>query len=99
VSKMGKELKHIDITHKRELLQIVEQVQGAHEPVVLSRGSEDVAILRPMKRAPKRVTRGRVLTREDPLFSLVGIGRSNIPGGVSGKKHDYVLKAYRQQHT
>lgn len=96
---MPKQLKHIDITHKLELLQLVEQAQSAHQPLVLSKGSEDVAILHPVKRSTKRVTAGRVLTREDPLFSLVGIGQSNIPGGVSGKKHDYLLEAYRQQHT
>lgn len=96
---MSKQLKHIDITHKVELLQLVEQAQSAHQPLVLSKGSEDVAILRPVKRSTKRVTAGRVLTREDPLFSLVGIGQSNIPSGVSGKKHDYLLETYRQQHT
>ncbi len=96
---MPKQLKHVDITHKRELLQLVEEVQSAHQPLVLSKGTEDVAILRPMKRPSRRTTTGRVLTREDPLFSLIGIGQSDIPGGVSGKKHDYLLEAYRQQHT
>lgn len=96
---MARELKRIDITHKLELLQIVEEAKSARQPLVLSRGSEDLAILRPVKRSTKRATAGRVLTREDPLFGLVGTGQSSIPGGVSGKKHDYLLEAYRQRHT
>lgn len=96
---MPKQLKHIDITDRQELLQLVEQAQSTHEPLVLSKGSEDVAILHPVTRPAKRAMAGKVLTREDPLFSLIGTGQSNIPGCVSGKKHDYLLKAYRQQHT
>ncbi|MBI4321168.1 MAG: hypothetical protein HY675_21975 [Chloroflexi bacterium] len=95
---MAKELKHLDITSKPELLQVVEEVQSGDEPLVLSKGGDDVAILRPVKRSTKRVRRGKVLTTEDPLFSLVGIGQSSVPGGVSGKKHAYLLQAYRKQH-
>lgn len=95
---MAEELKHIDITHRPALLQVVREAQSVNEPLVLSQDGEDVAILRPVKRAPKRVKRSGVLTREDPLFSLIGIGQSNVPGGVSGKKHEYVLEAYRNRH-
>jgi len=31
------------------------------------------------------------------LFQLVGIGRSGIPGGVSGKKHEAIKRAKRPQ--
>ncbi|TAK27060.1 MAG: hypothetical protein EPO21_24425 [Chloroflexota bacterium] len=97
---MGKELKHVDITHRPELLQIVREAQSGNEPLILSQNSEDVAILRVVKRPSKRARAGRggVLTREDPLFDLIGIGQSSIPGGVSGKKHEYVVEAYRLKH-
>jgi hypothetical protein len=36
-----------------------------------------------------------VLSKDDPLFGLIGIGHSGIPGGVSGKKHEYLARAYR----
>jgi hypothetical protein len=59
---------------------------------------EEIAVLVPAKRGrAKPATRGKVLTREDPLFDLIGIGASEVPGGVSGKKHEYPLEAYRQQ--
>ena len=96
---MAQQLRHIDISHRPELLDLVEQAQSADQALLLRRGGEDVAILRPVKRPSKRVARRGVLTHEDPLFSLVGIGESKIPGGIFGKKHDYLLEAYRQQHT
>jgi len=40
-------------------------------------------------RKESRPPRGKVLTRKDGVFSLVGIGVSKAPGGISEKKHDY----------
>lgn len=34
-------------------------------------------------------------TREDPLFRLIGIGEGKTAGGVSGKKHEALARAYR----
>jgi hypothetical protein len=45
---------------------------------------------------PLRRRRRGALTKDDPLFGLVGIGRSSIPGGISGRKHEYL---YRMRHT
>ena len=38
---------------------------------------------------------GQPLTEDDPLFRSIGSARSGIPGGISGRKHEYQLKAYR----
>ena len=96
---MARELKPIDISNVPDLLRIAQEVQASHEPRVLRRADEDIALLVPTKPSrAKRAPRGRVLTREDPLFDLIGIGESEIHGGVSGKKHEYLLQAYRQQH-
>lgn len=32
--------------------------------------------------------KGRPLTSKDALFSIVGIARSNVPGGFSWRKHE-----------
>ena len=97
---MVKELKYVDITNVPDLLRIAQEVQTSREPRVLRRDNEDIAVLVPAKSSrARRATRGKVLTREDPLFDLIGIGQSEIPGGVSGKKHEYLLEAFRQQHT
>ena len=43
---------------------------------------------RSARRPAAKSRRGRVLTEDDPLFALVGIGDSGIPGGISSKKHE-----------
>jgi hypothetical protein len=97
---MAREVRHVDVSSIPELLRLVEEAQARDEPCVLRRGNEDIAVLLPVKQgAVKRAPRGRVLTREDPLFDLIGIGASDIPGGVSGKTHEFLLDAYRLHHT
>ena len=43
----------------------------------------------------KRAVRARPVTRDDPLFGLIGIGKSRIPGGISEQKHEALARAYR----
>ncbi|MCL5958679.1 MAG: hypothetical protein M1358_05060 [Chloroflexi bacterium] len=95
---MAKELRHVDITHKLELLQIVEEAQSADQPLVLSKGGEDVAIVRPLRPLKKRIPRGRPTSADDPLWKLVGIGASKGPGDVSKNKHKYLADAYADLH-
>lgn len=51
---MIKELKPIDITNVPELLSLAEEVHRTNEPRLLRRESEDLAILMPVKPAPRR---------------------------------------------
>lgn len=95
---MVRELKSLDVTDAPELLRLAEEVRRTGEPRVLRRGAEDLAVLVPAAPAQRRPPRGRALTRDDALFRLVGIGRSEVPGGVSGKKREYLLQAYREHH-
>ncbi|MDP2936478.1 MAG: hypothetical protein Q8O86_08310 [Dehalococcoidia bacterium] len=91
---MAKELKNVDITNKVELLQIVEQVQSANQALVLSKGGEDVAIVRPVKRpSGPPIPRGKPFTKDDPLWDLAGAGASGL-GDVSENKHKYLAEAY-----
>ena len=98
---MPKELQSTDITtitSVPELLQLVEEVQRSQQPHLLKRQDEQVALIVPVtptKAAPKRKRRTGILTEDDPLFRMIGIGNSGIPGGVSGKKHEYLARAYR----
>jgi hypothetical protein len=39
--------------------------------------------------------KAKSVTRDDALFRLIGLGNNGIPGGVSGKKHEYLARAYR----
>lgn len=94
MKKNGQEVKRIDITHRPEVLQIVHEAQLVNEPVVLRQDSKDVAILRPVNRAPRgRRPRGKPFSKDDPLWNLAGIGRSGL-GDVSANKYKYLAEAY-----
>ncbi len=98
---MAKEHKHIGITHRPELLQIVPEAQRANEPLVLREANKDVAIVRPIKRAQRKpIPRGRPTSADDPLWNIVGIARGPDDGvrDVSTNKHKYLADAYADLH-
>ena len=92
---MAKEPKPIDISNVPELLHIVEEMQQSNQPSILKRDSEEVAIISLVTHQKRSAARGRAVTSEDSLFRLIGTGKSTIPGGVSGKKHEHLARAYR----
>ena len=92
---MAKGLKSIDISHTPELLRLAEEVQRTQEPTVLVNEAQEMAVVIPIPTKRKRSTKGRPVTEDDPQFRLIGIARSGIPGGVSGKKHEYLARAFR----
>jgi hypothetical protein len=92
---MAKEPRHIDISRIPELQKLVHEVRQTNEPTLLQQESEDVALLSPVPAKKRAQTKAKPVTSEDALFRLVGIGKSGIPGGVSGKKHEYLARAYR----
>ena len=89
---MSRGRKSVDVSDAPELRRLAEEVATTNEPRVLQRDNQGLAILKPAKRTKKRAARGRPVTRDDNLFRLVGIGRSGIPGGMSGKKHEYSVR-------
>jgi hypothetical protein len=92
---MAKEPKRIDISRMPELLSMAHEVRSTNEPAVLQQESEDLAILSPVVPKKRAKTKAQPVTSDDALFRLIGIGKSGIPGGVSGKKHEYLARAYR----
>jgi hypothetical protein len=61
---MARELERIDISNLPDLLRLVEEVRAANEPRVLRRGSEDLAVLTPV-RSPTKQRRGSAKTEAD----------------------------------
>ena len=90
---MAKEPRHIDISSIPELQKLVHEVRQTNEPSILREEREDVAMLTPLKPATERGVRGKPTTADDPLWKLVGIGRSG-KGDVSANKHKYLAEAY-----
>ena len=92
---MAKEPKRIDISRIPELLSIAQEVRATNEPAVLQQESEDLALLSPVRPKKRSKTTAQPVISDDALFRLIGIGKSGIPGGISGKKHEYLARAYR----
>ncbi len=96
---MAPVVKPIDIGDSPDLLRLVEDIRASNSPRVLRRDNEDVAIIRPLKRAAStRIPRGRPASADDPLWQLVGVGASEGSGDVSTKKHSYLADAYADRH-
>jgi hypothetical protein len=92
---MARELKLIDVGDEPDLLRIAQEVKNTGEARLLMSGGEELALITPVAPAkPSRPKRGP-LTADDPLFDLIGTGRSGVPGGVSGKKHEHLARPYR----
>ena len=87
--------KRIDISRIPELLNMVHEVRTTNEPAVLQQDDEDLALLTPVTPKKRSQTKTQPVTSDDALFRLISIGKSRIPGGVSGKKHEYLARAYR----
>ena len=90
-----KELTPIDISNRPELVQLVQEAQAQNAPLVLRRESEDVAILRPLKKT--RVPRGKPFTEDDPIWNLRSIGRSGVRD-VSENADHYLGEAALATH-
>jgi hypothetical protein len=97
VKQMAKEKapKRIDISRIPELLTLAQEVRSTNESRILQQESEDLAIVSPVLPKKRSQTTAQPVTSDDALFRLIGIGKSGIPGGVSGKKHEYLARAYR----
>ena len=78
----------LEVGGSPDLLKLAEEVQRTGAPRLLQRDGEDIAVISPAKRARKLPF--RAFTRDDPLFGLIGSGTSNIPGGISERKHEFI---------
>src|SRR3954451_8529066 len=90
-----RELKPVDVTSTPDVLRLAEEVARSGLPVVLKANSEDLAVMTPASKPKRRSGRAKPVTREDSLFTLIGIGRSKTDGGVSEQKHEALARAYQ----
>lgn len=99
---MKKELKAIEISKYPELVKIAKRVRRSGKPRILRQNGQALVVVTPMRsskrvssrRASKRkFSRGKVFTKDDALWNIVGIGRSGLTD-VSENKHKYLAEAY-----
>ncbi|MBI2941371.1 MAG: hypothetical protein HYY04_13130 [Chloroflexi bacterium] len=93
---MAREFLPVEVGDAPELLRLAEEVRATNQPRVLRREGEDLAIVMPVASSGSRRTRRRPLPRgrptsaDDPLWNIVGIGRSEGPTDVSTNKYKYL---------
>lgn len=90
-----KELKPVNVTTTPEVLRLAREVARTGVPVMLQTDEEDLAVVTPASKSKRRSGGARPMTQDDPFLALVGSGKSGIPGGVSGRKHEFLARAYR----
>ena len=98
---MRKEMTSIDISDLPDLLSLAEEVRTSRKPCLLKNGEQEVAVLAPVDPvtvAPKRRRRrGKPLSKDDPLFRIVGMFHLEGPTDVSENKHKYLAEAYESE--
>ncbi|MSQ14831.1 MAG: hypothetical protein EXR50_03085 [Dehalococcoidia bacterium] len=91
---VGKKAKHVNISSIPELLRLAKEVEDSGEPCILQINHEDIVQITPLKPKTKQRAKVRLMTRDDPLSNLIGIGESEEPEDVSSNIHKYVAEAY-----
>jgi hypothetical protein len=91
---MATEPEYLDIRDEPEILRLVEEVRKGNRPCVLTRADEQLAVITPLQPTRRRKRRTGIITRDDPLYKMVGTGKSGIPGGISGRKYDHFRRAF-----
>jgi hypothetical protein len=91
---MRAELETIDVAAVPGLAELAERVKRTGEPLRLVRGDEELAVLQPAKKRRRKSLKGRPTSMDDPIWNIVGMGRSDGPGDVSTNKHKYLAEAY-----
>ena len=91
---MAKELKAIDVSQIPDLLRIAQDVRDTKQPLVLKRNAEELALITPLKPAPKRLPKGRSTSADDPLWNIVGMADSKGPGDISEKVDEYLAETH-----
>lgn len=91
---MHEELTPLDVSNLPALEQAAKEVSATRKPRRIVRGDEELAVLQPAKKPRKASLKGKPMTADDPLWSIIGIVHSEGPGDVSSHKHKYLAKAY-----
>lgn len=88
--KRARPIQSINVSSVPELLRIAEEVRASGRPRLLRRDDEDLAMVVPARPARRSPSRARAVTEDDALFRLIGIGETDVPGGISARKHEFL---------
>lgn len=91
---MARRVTTLDLDTRSDLESLANHAQASGSAMRLDRNESSLALAR-MERRRAAARRARPVTLDDPLFGLIGIGHSGIPGGVSAHKHEQLVRAHR----
>ena len=86
-------MEFINIEHRPQLRDLADHIRKTKRVIVLrDENGEDIATITPAKIQRRRTPKLRPVTADDPIFGLVGIGRSGR-SDISSNKHQYIAEA------
>lgn len=90
----------VDIAEVSDIGALAEEVNRTQQPCLVQRDGHDLVLISPVrpKTKAKRPRTSGIVTEDDPLFRLFGIGEGNVPGGISERKHEAFLEAHYRIH-
>lgn len=92
---MPSELNPIDLHNAPSLPELVDEVRRTNRARVIRADGKDVAVLVPASQTKPVKRQGkREFSPDDPLFSVIGIGRSGKPTDIATHKDEYLAEAY-----
>ncbi len=99
---MAKQLTHIDIDSVHDFPQLIDDVCTHGTSVMLTRDSEDIAVIEPATRPRRRrTTRQKANGRDDALLSIIGMfpAEPGEPTDVAENHDKYLAEAYLDTHA
>ena len=95
---MAQEHLTVDVTDPEALVRAAHEVERTRRPRLIMLGDRAIAVLSPVKSRRSKLP-GRPLTRDDALFRIVSLGRSEGPNDVSANPDKYLADAlYMEGH-
>ena len=91
---LRQERKVIDIKMHPELLRLVREMVSSHQLLSLREDDREVAVLTPATPIKRARRKGQPTSEADPLWDIVGMGRSGGPGDVSENVDRYLAEAH-----
>lgn len=91
---MAEQLQPIDLNTHPDLLPVVEEVEATRHSRLLQRNGQDVVEVRPATKRRQRSLRGKPITANDSLWSIVGIATDEQATDVSANVDKYLADPY-----
>lgn len=89
----------IEINDVQDLATLAREVRATQTPCILRVDGEEVAVIMPA-RMNERTDKGKPTSEDDPLWNIVGTGRSSgPPSNISEHVDQYLTETYVSKLT